>query len=144
MTNAEANRIFMAWQAYLETADRFRTLMLTPPESFLPYPVEELEEASNIVAKRLYNAGDNKTTEDIQQLMVLHLGGYYVVESKRRMTDEEALAKMKKQLDFLFQHPDLMMALLGKLKESQESWMKVRLSPPPLLAHGQRDEVFGH
>jgi hypothetical protein len=129
VTNEEADRIFRAWQAYLETADRFSNLMLTPPESFLPYPVEELQEALNIVAQRLFDAGDHETAEDIQRLMALHLGGYYMTDMKRRMTDEEALLGMKRQIDLMVAHSELMQTLLEKLKESQKSWMAYRTQP---------------
>jgi len=44
------------------------------------------------------------------------------------MTDEEAPERMKKQLDLMFQHPDLMKALVENLKKSQESWMETRPS----------------
>jgi hypothetical protein len=146
VTKEEADRIFGAWQAYLETADRFSALMLKPPESFLPYPVDALKEASNIVAKRFFDAGDFKTSESIQSLIAFHLGGYFTSEVNRRMTDEEALVKMREQLDLILRYPDLMKALLEKLKESQQSWMERRMQsetkPVPLSDREAADKFF--
>jgi len=42
------------------------------------------------------------------------------------MTNEEALLSMKKRLDFIFENPELKEITLEKLKETQESWAKLK------------------
>ena len=127
MTDDEADIIFRSWTEYMETADKFNKLTLTPPESFLPYPVETLEDAMNIVAKRYFDAGDREASETIQSTMASHLTAYFLAGgTNRRLTDEEALEQMRRALETILDHPLLMKAVLDNLRESQKSWMKTR------------------
>ena len=131
MTDDEANIIFRGWQNYAETADKFSKLMLTPPASFLPYPVDILEDALNIVAKERYDAGDREIAETIQGHMALHLVAYFLPNSKKIMTDEEALEKMRDTLDLILNNPSLKEVVLENLRNSQRSWMDTRQAPVP-------------
>jgi len=117
MDRTEARKIFRYWQEYAETGDRFFQMMLSPPPSFLPYPVPVLEEALNIVAKEYFDAGNRKAAETIQQTM----GAYIPMES-----DGEALVGMHKALTMILSSPELKASILERLKRSQESWIKTR------------------
>jgi hypothetical protein len=105
--------------------------MLTPPASFLPYPVDILEDALNIVAKERYDAGDREIAETIQGHMALHLVAYFLPNSKKIMTDEEALEKMRDTLDLILNNPPLKEVVLENLRNSQRSWMDTRQAPVP-------------
>jgi hypothetical protein len=134
MNREMAHTVFRCWQAYMETGDRFDKLMITPPPSFLPYPVEMMEEAINVVAKEYLDAGDHKTANEIQEMAACHLAGYYlkgassggVSASAKCLSDEEALKEMRKTLDLLIENPSLMKTVLANLKASQTSWMESR------------------
>jgi len=134
MNRELARKIFECWQGYMETADRFHQLMITPPPSFLPYPIEILEEALNIVAKEYSDAGDRKRASDIQEMMLTQLASYHLKTNGADglgytdlpMTDEEALKQMQRTLDLILGDPSLKDVILKNLKKSQESWMEFR------------------
>jgi hypothetical protein len=123
MTKEEAGIIYKSWQNYMEIADKFSRLMLPVPESFLPYPADTLEEALKITAKDLFDSGDKGASETIQGSMG-YLAPFF--NKKGVIKDEEAITNMKKMLDLIEQSPELKKALLLKLKESQDSWIKSR------------------
>jgi len=135
MTLEEANKIFEHWKGYSEIADKMHKIFLVVPESFLPYPIDILEEALNIVAKHYFDSGDKRTANIIQETMMLQLGGYCLgtdSEGKTKVvdkiTDEEVLQKMKKDLDFMLDNPELLKVKLDNLKKSAESWAALRES----------------
>jgi hypothetical protein len=127
MTIEEARIIYRSWQNYMEISDKFHCLMLPVPESFLPYPADTLEEALNIIAKQFFDSGDKETSEEIKESMSLFLLPFSNFNEKGGVTsDGEAITSMKKMLDLIEQSPELKKALLEKLKESQNSWIKSR------------------
>jgi len=133
MTFEEANEIFEHWRGYIEIADKVHTIFTVVPESFLPYPVETLEKALNIVAKSYFDAGDKRMANNIQETLALHVTGYYLGGSgkktmfrKKKLTDEEALRKMKEMLDFILDNPKLLRIKLKNLKTTQKSWAKLK------------------
>ena len=134
VTLEEAQKIFKQWQAYQEIGDKLHTIFNTVPESFLPYPAEILEEALNIVAKHYFDSGNRRAAKNIQEMMMLHMGGLYLsTNSKgkttalnRPMGDKEALKEMKEQLDFIITNPDLLKAKLKNLEKSKDSWAKFK------------------
>ena len=129
MTKKEAKNIYEDWKANIEVLDKILTVFHIIPESFLPYSVETLEEALNIIAKDYFDMGDKRTARNIQETMTLHMGGLYFTSegvTGRKMTNEEALLSMKKRLDFIFENPELKEITLEKLKETQESWAKLK------------------
>lgn len=143
MAKDEVDRVFNAWQNYAETADKLFQLGITPPESFLPYPLLILEEAINVVAKKYFDAGDKETSEVIQRHATLHLMPYYLTPLKKPMSDEEALEGMIKSLTQTFNDLALRSAILTNLKKSQSSWMSARRGSerigylPPLPSGGK-------
>lgn len=86
------------------------------------YPTQ----SKNIVAKEYFDAGDKKTANDIQEMMMLHMGGYFVTPPHTEKTDEEVLETMKKQLELILANPDLKKTVLKNLRETQENWIKFR------------------
>jgi hypothetical protein len=126
MTMEEARVIFKIWQDYMEIADKFSRFMLTVPESFLPYPVNTLEKALNIIAKDYFDSGDKETSKVIQTTMASYLTPFYDNKGENVISDEEAITRMKKMLDLIEQNPDLKKALLKSLKECQDNWIKSR------------------
>ena len=131
MTFEEPIKIFKDWKEYMEIADKLGKLFILVPESFLPYPVETLEQAMNIVAKSYFDSGNKRAADDIQESMGKYLTGYYLpveghVVIGNKLTDEEVLKKMKMELDFMFEHPELLKIKLGSLKKAKESWSKFK------------------
>lgn len=125
MTKEKAYKIFEGWQNYIETGDKLMKVFTQIPESFLPYPVEILEEALNIVAKECFDNGDKDTANTIQHSIAYHLGGFYLNESNsfKKITDEEALQSMKKKLDIILENKDLKEAVLKVMEDTQNSWL---------------------
>lgn len=132
MTLDEAQIIFKKWQQYQEIADKMGTIFLTVPESFLPYPEDVLEEALNIIAKSYFDSGNKEVANNIQESMGRYLTGYYLPAGKGleitgdKLSEEEVLRKMKEELDFMFQHPELLEAKIENLKRSRDSWAEFK------------------
>lgn len=118
MTFDEADKIFKSWQEYVEIAGKLEKIFSTIPESFLPYPVEILEEALNIVAKRYFDTGDRKMSKTIQETIAAFLWTHE--------KDETAIESMEKNLDLMLKHPELREVKLAKLKECRDSWAKIK------------------
>ncbi len=114
MTEERARKIFKEWQKFTEINDKLALIFSTSiPESFLPYRVEEIEEALNIVAESYFNAGQKENSKKIQESIV-NLWVYN--------PDEEALKDMKKRLELILNDTSLKKTLLAKLNEFFESW----------------------
>lgn len=111
MTLETANVVFKKWQEYIEINDKLTKIFTSLPESFLPYPIEILEEALNIVAKKYFDAGDFKTSRDIQRIMATLL--FY-------KDDEDAIKEISDNI--ILKTPELRMAYLKNLKEARDSW----------------------
>lgn len=126
MTKEDAGIIYQSWQNYMEIAEKFSCLMLSVPESFLPYPVDALEEALNIIAKDFFDSGNKEMAEIIQTTMASYLLPFFFEEKERLTKDEEAITRMKNMLDMMEENPDLKKTLLKKLKECQDGWIKSR------------------
>ena len=129
MTKEEARIIFKSWQDYIEIADKLSKIFSVVPESFLPYPVDTLEEALNITAKDFFDSGDKKMSNNIQELMPSHLAPYYFTESGVtgiKIKDEEAIEWMKRELDLIEKNPELKKTIVKSLKETQDNWIKSR------------------
>ncbi|MDP2668743.1 MAG: hypothetical protein Q8P07_02815 [bacterium] len=127
----EANRIYESWRNYMEIAEKLGILFTQIPESLLPYPVETLEEALNIMRKAFGDSGDIEAIKNIEGTMGFHLSGFYFNKSlggptHRRTTDEEAMESMAQTLDLYLQNPDLKKIKLEKLRECQNAWIKFR------------------
>jgi len=135
MTIEEAKKIYNVWRDYIEIADKLHSIFHIVPESFLPYPAEELEEALNIVAKDYFDAGDKKTARNIQEVMTAHLMPYHMTvingeltSTNEKPTDEEVLGEMKEKLDLILSNPELKEAVLANLKRVRDSWLKQKTS----------------
>ncbi len=128
MTIEQAEIIYEEWKTNIEILDKIFKVFSVIPESFLPYSVETLEEALNIIAKDYFDKGDKKTSNNIQNLMAAHLTGLYMSKNNpnQKMDDEEALLSMKKKLDLIFDSQELKKVVLENLKETQESWIKLK------------------
>lgn len=124
MKKEEAIIIFNSWQDYMDIAEKFECLMLTPPESFLPYPANTLLEALTIISKDFINSGNKKMAEAVQGTIDGYLSPYFSKRTEGLTIDEEAIRGMKQTLDLMEQSPELKKALLRKLKECQDRWIK--------------------
>ena len=80
------------------------------PESFLPYPVDVLEEALNIVAKSYWNKGDRKFSDTIKTC-IASLGAY--------KKDEKAFQQASKN----FSNSDMMTAIHIRISAFQKDWI---------------------
>jgi hypothetical protein len=113
MTSDEANKIFKHWKEHVEVSNKMAQIFTGIPESFLPYPMEVLEEALNIVAKEYFDDGDKKASKNIQGTI-----GYLARYEK----DETALESMKRCLDFYLSNPELRKIKLEQLQRCRDSW----------------------
>ncbi len=129
MTIQEANRVYESWKNYVEVADKWsRLFMCSIPESFLPYPKEEIEEALNITAERYWNIGDKETSEAIKTT----IAGFLWDHKK----DEDVINSLSKMLKMMEDSPELKATLLEKSKEGRDSWLKqTRLLDKKALAN---------
>lgn len=69
MTVEEARKILVEWGKYLETCHaRLWTIFFLGeiPESFLPYQIATLEEATNVMGRFYFDMGDYKMSESIK------------------------------------------------------------------------------
>lgn len=114
MTIDEAEKLFAAWQGYVESADKMSRIFVHIPESFLPYPADALEEALNIVAKRYFDAGNRKLANSIQESMAAWLGCV--------RGDDEAIQDMKRTLDVFLASPATKQTMLDGLMKTRDSW----------------------
>lgn len=138
MTKEEADIIFDSWKEYMESAEKFMALGITPPQSFLPYPIETLNVALNMVAEEYFNIGDKKMVENIHETMGNHLSSYFLSFAEGKAvsldgpkTDEEMLVEMKERLEQLLENNDLKNMRLRKLKDTQDYWMRFRNEGKP-------------
>jgi hypothetical protein len=113
MTPQEAEKIFRAWQEYIEINDKMDKVFSSIPESFLPYPVKVLEEALNIEAKKYFDAGDKKMSRNIQEVMCTLI---------RYKDDEEALKSIHQKLDLILNNPEIKEVILAGLKNTCDFW----------------------
>ena len=121
MTKDEASKIFEAWQAHIKIFDKFTKIFSVIPESFLPYRVEVLEKALNIIAEDYYTSGNLQAAENIKALWTLHVMGLYMSPGHEKMNDEFALRKMNEDLDFMFENENFLNLKLGLLADSAKS-----------------------
>lgn len=117
MTIQEADKLFKDWQEYQEINDKLVKFFMFSgiPKSFLPYPEEVLEEALNMVAKSYFDAGDHKTSKNIQETIASLL--FY-------KEDEEVFEEMTNSA--IRKDPKIKEALLNNLRESRDSWAKFK------------------
>jgi hypothetical protein len=116
MTIEEAQKVFKAWQEYVEIADKLQQVFAVIPESFLPYPKGILAEALNTTAKSYFDAGNRRMSDNILNSMAAWL--------TCAKEDDEAIAAMKKELDLRLGNPDLRKATIEALRRTQESWAR--------------------
>jgi hypothetical protein len=111
----KANKIFNGWKEYIEINDKLTKIFTSIPESFLPYPIDTLEEALNVVAEDYFNKGDYKTSRNIQEIMVTLL--YY-------KDDNEAIKDISDNI--ILKNKELREAYIKNLKEARDSWAKFK------------------
>lgn len=134
MKISEAYVIYEDWLSYQEIAEKLdKTFMTTMPESFLPYPVEILEKALNLVANHYESIGDIERAEQIRKNMALYLVGYFFKDDDGKMIrkedrDKVALLNMKKTLEMMFANEEFLEITLKNLKDSRAFWLNQRLS----------------
>lgn len=133
MTIEKAQKIFKSWQEYMEIADKLHSIFRIVPESFLPYSVDELEEGLNIMAKDFFESGNKTASNNIQNMMVLHLGGYHLisnkgkdVSTKKKLSDMEVLKEMRNDLNLILENEELLQAKLSNLNRIKESWLEFK------------------
>lgn len=115
MTFAEANKIFEIWsQWYWPTHIILHSIFLNKiPKSFLPYPLEILEEALNIIAKHYHKNGNHKMSNNIRETLASLIA--YV-------SDEDALQSASEN----FTNPiikKLSLDLISNFKKDWKNWI---------------------
>ena len=114
----EAQKIFWAWQAFMEIWDKFNVILLTIPPSFYPYPPKKIEEALEIMEKLHAGSGNIALANTIQETRTCL---WNIPED-----DSDALEEMYKYLDAVSKNSSLKETLLENLSESRERWLKLR------------------
>lgn len=107
----EANKIVNAWGIHLEYFQGKLTFLFggNIPESLLPFPIETLEEALNIMAEYHHNNGNEEGCNVMK-------GGFGWLTAYKN--DEEAILQATKNFD----NPKWREAMLPALKQFQKKW----------------------
>ncbi len=126
MNKEEAYKIYSVWKEYIEIGNKLNIIFRVVPESFLPYPVEVLKEALEIVTEDYFDSGNHRMSNNIKELMSVHLGGYYIHSSGVKLTDEEILEYMQHDLNHLISDSEFKNSALKMLKDQQNSWIDNR------------------
>jgi hypothetical protein len=113
MTFTEAENIFKSWKEYVNFANKLSQIFSKIPESFLPYPLEVLEEALNVVAKKHFDNGDTEMAKNIQLTMAAFLFSH--------TNDEEAIISMNQSLELILKNPELKNTSLENLRACGKS-----------------------
>lgn len=113
MTFDKASKIFERWQQYQEIHTKLISIFSIIPESFLPYPSDELEEALNIIAKHFFDSGNHEMSKVIETSKA----GLFCY-----LADEEALTYIERRLASFSQHSDIKDTYLASLKRAKDSW----------------------
>jgi len=115
MTLNEASKITQIWGRCLEYLGGKLLIVFGPriPESFLPFPVNTLEEALNIMIEYHHNQGNQKVVEGLT--MSLSALTMYV-------DDEEAILEAAKK----FNEPGWRERFVPTLKKFQNDWIKTQ------------------
>lgn len=121
----EAQKIYNVWKEHIEILNKVNIIFSVVPESFLPYPVETLEEALNMVIADYVASGNTRMAENIKELMAGHLGGYFIPNGIK-LTDEEVLIKMRDKINLILENSELKESLFDVLKDTQSSWIDFR------------------
>ncbi|MFH1129439.1 MAG: hypothetical protein V1686_01765 [Patescibacteria group bacterium] len=117
MTLEEADKIFKVWKEYVYPIDWFLSSAFfcsSIPESFLPYPIDVLWEALDIVAKHYWDMGDRKYSKIVQEATGL-LGGY--------QKDDEAIDDMIEKYKSRLTKPEWREIYIKSIKASVKNWM---------------------
>ena len=109
-----ASKIVDIWGKHIEYCSKLHNIFVPHiPESFLPFPKEIIEEASNIITEQHYKNGDKGKGDSIKNTESFLL--YYI-------NDEEAILKSAK----LWNESAFREVMLPALKESQKNWIKTQ------------------
>lgn len=108
----EASKIVKIWGTHLEYVGGKLMIIFGAhiPESFLPYPKSDIEDALNMLAKHYYDNGDKKASEDLQSSM----GSLTLYRD-----DEEALITSAK----LFSEDSWRKSMIESLHKFQQNWI---------------------
>jgi hypothetical protein len=115
MTLDKASKIVKIWGIYLEYMGGKLNLIFGAciPESFLPFPIETLEEALNAVAEHHHNMGNKDGVKALD-------GSFGALTGYK--DDEEAVLQAAK----LFNDPKWREAMLPVFKKFQKDWIKIQ------------------
>lgn len=115
MTLEQANKIVNIWGKHLEYANSKLMYIFSTsiPESFLPFPKETIEEASNIVAKSYHDIGNQEAVKTIQSAIVF-LTSY--------VNDDKAILQAARN----FNNQKWRKTTLPSFKKFQVDWMKTQ------------------
>lgn len=110
----KASKIVNIYGKHLEHCSKLNFIFGSNiPESFLPFPKDVIEEASNILAEHHFNNGNKTAVSSIENAKA-GLIGY--------INDEEAILKSAK----LWNEPAWRESMLPAFKEFQKSWIKTQ------------------
>jgi hypothetical protein len=115
MTLDHASKIVAIWGTYLEYMGGKLNLIFGAniPESLLPFPINTLEQALNIVAEYHHNLGNKDAVRDLQGSI-----GWLTAFTD----DDKALLQAAK----LFNNSEWREAMLPALKNFQNDWIKTQ------------------
>ncbi len=119
MTHQEAKKIFKEYQDYMEIHSKMNLLFASLPESFLPYSVDVINEALNIIAESFNNKGDNNSINKIRETQKF----LFIYD-----VDEKALMSMTRKLNIIQEDKRFKELFLKRLKENKEDWLKFKMN----------------
>lgn len=115
MTLNEASKITQIWGTYLEYVGGKLLIVFGAriPESFLPFPIDTLEEALNIMIEYHHKRGNQQVVESLKA----SFGALTMY-----VDDEEAILQAAKQ----FNEPMWRQRFIPALKKCQTDWIKTQ------------------
>jgi hypothetical protein len=119
MTYLEANQIFVDYGTFLAKSFAKINMLFQQniPESFLPYPKDQLEEALNIVDRHYFDTKDKHKQDMTREVMML---------LELFKDDEEAVIETAKN----FNNPEWRKYSIPAFKNMQKEWLKIDKSNP--------------
>jgi hypothetical protein len=111
-----ATKVFNAWHGYMEIAAKLDKLFLPVggiPESLLPYPKKEIQEAIDIILECYKSEGNKKQYDAVVNTELFFLEDY--------IDDEKAIELLANSK--MLKDKGLQKTIAETLKEVQETWL---------------------
>lgn len=117
MTIIEAEKIFEEWKQFQEINTKLVSVFSGIPESFLPYSIQTIVEATDIISNDYINKGENEYVKTIKETQ-LYLLSY--------LKDEDALDLIIRDSEMMSKSAEFKEVTLKNLKLNRDSWANIK------------------